>query len=356
MSEPSDLAELERAVGAVFEPDQTGRVGAFHFGNPHGEYTAAATEAAVFDLSERAQLELTGRDRQKFLHNFCTNEIRTLQPGQGCEAFITSIQGKVLAHVFVFAAPHGLWLDSVPGSEERIASHLTKYLITEDVEIHSRTAEWGELFVTGPEASGRLAALKLSVAALPPTGHLLDQSRGFPLAIRRVDFTGMPGYLLCAPRTELTGLWQALTGGGFRPAGMAAFHALRVEACMPLYGLDISEANFAQEVGRTSVAVSFTKGCYLGQEPIARIDALGHVNQELRGIRLAAGPLPLPGSAVLPLGDDREIGKITSSAISFSHDLPVALAYLKRNHFAPGTQVRVRTPDEEFPGVVYWCS
>ncbi len=139
------------------------------------------------------------------------------------------------------------------------------------------------------------------------------------------------------------------------PAGTAAFDALRTEAGFPLYGIDITDANLAQEVNRTAQAISFTKGCYLGQEPIARIDAMGHVNQQLRGIRLSAGPVPAAGTEVLTTdGDPRKIGQITSAAMSYGTNLPVALGYLKRNYDSPGLEVGVASSAATIRGEVFW--
>ena len=354
MADNSELAAVQQQAGGRYEPDQTGLDVAVDFGNPHAEYARAQSEAAVFDLSSRAQIELTGRDRQKFLHNFCTNDIRVLTPGRGCEAFVTNVQGKVLGYVFAFAGEDALWLDSVAGSEERIVQHLDKYLITEDVEFRSCTADWGELLATGPDAAERLGRLGLDVSPLPPFGHFPVHVDDLAVTVRRVDLLGTPGYLLGASRDHLAELWQRLVQQGVAPCGSAAFHVLRIEAGMPNYGLDISDANLAQEVGRTAQAISFTKGCYLGQEPIARIDALGHVNQELRGLRLEGGPVPIPGSPIVAAGSPREIGRVTSSALSYSRDLPVALAYLRRNYTSPGAQVLVQTAGGEIPATVFW--
>jgi folate-binding protein YgfZ len=138
-----------------------------------------------------------------------------------------------------------------------------------------------------------------------------------------------------------------------RPAGSLAFHALRIEAGMPLYGIDISEDNLAQEVGRTKQAISFTKGCYLGQEPIARIDALGHVNRELCGLKLSTGSAPPPGRAVNSEDGSKEIGSITSSVLSPLDNTPFALAYLKSQYLTPGTRVSIPIDDASIPATVF---
>ena len=309
----------------------------------------------MFDLSGWTQIEITGNDRVKFLHNFCTNDIRALREGYGCEAFITSVQGKVLAHVFVAARESALALFSVPGCAERIISHLSRYQISEDVTFDDRTAHRGLLMVVGPQTAVALANGGCDVHSLT---HRKHREFSFGLSnptIFRNDFLGLPCYLVSCAAEDAPGWWDKLKGAGAMPAGTAAFDALRIEAGFPLYGVDINDANLAQEVNRTAQAISFAKGCYLGQEPIARIDALGHVNQQLRSIRFSAGPVPSAGTEVLTAdGDPRKIGQITSSAVSYATNQPVALGYLKRNYDTPGLEVAVALSGGTIPGEVFW--
>ena len=308
----------------------------------------------MIDLSGWTQIEITGNDRVKFLHNFCTNDIRGLAAGAGCEAFITSVQGKVLAHVFVSARESALALVSMPGCAERVIAHLSRYQISEDVTFDDRTACRGLLLVAGPGAVPLLANAGCDLASLAHGKHREFSFGVSNPTIFRNDFLGLPCYLVSCAAEEVPGWWDKLKGPGAMPAGTAAFDALRIEAGFPLYGVDITEANLAQEVNRTAQAISFAKGCYLGQEPIARIDALGHVNQQLRGIRLSAGPVPAAGAEVLTAdAEPRKIGQITSAAVSYATNQPVALAYLKRNYDTPGLEVGVVVDGGTIPGEVF---
>jgi hypothetical protein len=324
------------------------------FGDPHQEYVAARSAAATFDLDGWTQVELEGEDRGKFLHNFCTNDVRSLTPGNGCEAFITSVQGKVLAHVFVYASANTLLLVGAPGGAERIIEHLSRYLISEDVTIADRTAERGLLFVTGPQAAIALFNLGAGAMSLGNGQHCRCTLGALDFIICRNDLVELPGFLLSCPAEQSARLWNTLDEAGGEKAGSAAFHALRIEAGFPLYGVDITDANLAQEVNRTAWAISFSKGCYLGQEPIARIDALGHVNQQLRGIRLSEAPVPPAGSEITSTGaDPRQIGRITSAALSFETNLPVALGYLKRHFDTPGLEVTVVVEERKIPAELF---
>ncbi len=279
----------------------------------HLQYAAATTAAASFELAHWTQVELTGNDRAKFLHNFCTNDIRGLTPGHGCEAFITNVQGKVLAHVFVYAHTNTLRLIGVPECAERIINHLSRYQISEDVVFTDRTNERGLLFVSGPQAAISLFNLGSGALSLKAGQHCDCAIGSLAFTICRNDLLGPPGFLLSGPATQTAQLRQALDEAGAQPAENPVFNALRIEASFPFYGLDITDANLAQEVNRTPQAISFSKGCYLGQEPIARIDALGHVNRQLHGIRLGEGPVPAAGAVVTTTdADPREIGQVTS--------------------------------------------
>lgn len=301
--------------------------------------------AHLFDLSTRTQIEVTGRDRVKFLHSFCTNDIKKLQPGQGCEAFVTNVNGKVLGHIFVFAERDSLWLESVGSAAATLLPHLDRYLITEDVQFTDRSSEFAELLLAGPPSTELLERLGLSVASLSRCGHLSHGSDALPLrSVRQVDWFDSPTWLLSIPIAQRDEVQRTLTQAGVQLGNNEEFHSLRIATGFPLYGIDITEENLAQEVGRTALAISFTKGCYLGQEPIARIDAMGHVNRQLCRLELSLGPLPSSGVPILdkPAPDGKPIGTITSSAWkSRGDDRPLALAYLRSGFAKSGTQVFV---------------
>lgn len=353
MSE-TPVLDLQRAIGGVLAPDAAANPRVLHFGDPHAEYHAARGSAALFDLSGRTQIELTGDDRQKFLNNFCTNAVAGLQPGQGCEAFLLNVKGRILGHVFVFATPDAFWLDTVAGQAESVIAHLDRYLITEDVQFHDRTDELGQLFLCGPQASDVLGQCDAQIEALKPYEHRTAHVHGEPVAVRRLDWLDVPGFQIIAPREPLARIWQWARDGGALPAGAAVWHALRIEAGFPLYGVDMTDDNLAQEAARTEQAISFRKGCYLGQEPVARIDALGHVNRELRRLRLEHEAAPPAGTVVLSADGRQEIGRVTSSAVSFQDNRSVALAYIRSGFTTPATAAAVQAGDGHIPATVEW--
>ncbi len=335
MPELTPFHQVEQAAGAIFGTwagwSLPGR-----FGDAAEEYGLARDAAVLFDVSHRAKLELRGADRVSFLQGFCTNDVAKLPEGGGCEAFVTTAQARILAWLHIFKLSDRLWLEADAGLATKIIEHLTHYAITEDVESLDRTRDLAELHVTGPRANAALSQVfGADFANLSP---LQIQELNFG-AVRcqlyRHDPLGQAGFDLLCPAETASELWQALVEQGVFPAGLEAYDMLRVEAGTPEYDRDIDESNLPQEVGRDAQAISFTKGCYLGQEPVVRIRDLGHVNRRLVGLKLA-GAEPVPaGSKVLSQG--QEIGKVTSSVFSPRLGSAIALAYVRQGHQDPGT-------------------
>jgi tRNA-modifying protein YgfZ len=348
------LREKQTQSGAVFASESTEGSVPLHFGSACEEYAAATTRAAVFDVGDRTRLELSGSDRHRFFHNFCTNDIKGLKTGKGCEAFVPNVKGRVLGHVFVDATASSLWIDADPAQAARLLPHLERYIINEDVQIVDQTADWGELFVVGPEAGERLRTLGVDVTGIENLEHRrleIDET----VRVRRFDVEPHRGFAICGPRERTADVWDKLREAGVRPAGLEAWTALRIEAGLPIYGVDISDENLAQEVGRTKTAISFTKGCYLGQEPIARIDALGHVNRELRSLRITGELAPPPGSRIFSDASvATHVGTISSSSVSFGGNSPVAMAMVRSNVVADGSQVFVEGPRAPVPATIFW--
>ncbi len=310
----------------------------------------------VVDCGDRTQLELTGRDRQSFLHNLCTQEIKRLAPGQGCEAFVTSVQGRCLGYILVFCTESAILIDTEPAQAAALLPHFEKYHITEDVQLVDRSQDWSELLLIGPSALdvlSRFASVR-DLAEVPEGakapdwatvlegdyGHTTIRSGDLPCRVRRVPMADAPCLSVSFERAHqddvANGLRQA--GGLFGEdpaAAAAAFEMARVEIGFPRYGWDITDRNLPQEVNRNERAISFQKGCYLGQETVARLDALGHVNRLFIGLRCAGDarrgdPLEVAGQSV---------GEVTSAAFSPRAESVIARAYLRSQYTQPGTIV-----------------
>jgi folate-binding protein YgfZ len=330
MPEHTPLYESAARAGAVFVDDSGWEVPG-HFRGADEEYTAARENAALFDLSHHGKVEVTGADAGSFLHNLCTNDVRNLAAGAGCEVFFTTAKAKVVAHGYLFHEGDAFRLDLAPGTAEKVLRHLDHFLISEQVEFADRTRELAQVHLAGPRAQ----------ALLPHAPA--------PRQVRRNDRLGVPGYDVLCPPGEAAPLWQALTGAGATPAGSQAFEALRIEAGTPRYGVDMDDNTFAPEAGRTAQAISYAKGCYLGQEPIVMARDRGQINRTLVGLALPEGPVP-PRTAVYR--DGKEVGHVTSSAFSPRSGAGVALAYLRRGSQEAGTAVEVDVEGRRLPAQV----
>jgi folate-binding protein YgfZ len=344
MPSPTPLHEITTQAGARFAKE-SGWLLPAHFGDPKGEYDAACREASLFDLSPRGTIELTGPEAQSFLHNLCTNDVLGLPVLSSCEAFFTNAKAKVIGHAYVYNL--GLandspcfWLDVEPGTVAKMMSHLEHFCISEQVEFADRSTEYAQLYLAGPRATAVLTEALQPRFSLPgrPNSIALDQVDSLLHQVRWQEPLGLPGFgLLCSP-SRAAAVWQSLVSAGARPAGMLAYETLRVEAGTPAYGKDFDEANLVMEVGRIGQAISYTKGCYLGQEPIVRARDLGHLNRTLGGLRLE-GNEPAGRGATL-LRDGNGVGNVTSSVASPRLGV-IALAYIRRGSQDPGTVLEV---------------
>ncbi len=299
------------------------------------EYAALTDGMGLVDLSDRTQIELTGEDRATFLHNFTTNDIRGLKSGHGCEAFVLDARGHVFGHLLVFCTPHSLVLDTAPGQSEKLVAHFNRYIIRERVEVGDRSEVWGELLLAGGEIESLLVELFETVPA-GRNNHTQVQFAGHPLWLRRVDLAGPRSFLLAGYCEAIDAASIALSAEGVASCSMEAYEAVRLEAGYPCYGRDITEKNLPQEVGRDQFAINLSKGCYLGQETVARIDALGHVNRFLVSVRFDGDVVP-PAGATLRSGDTN-VGDVTSAARSPRFKSPLALAYVRRGFESTGAK------------------
>jgi len=292
------------------------------------EYHALRTGCGVVPLAGWSSVTLTGADRQKFLNNFCTNDVKRLQPGEHCEAFITNVKGKIAGHGLVVCRDNELVYVTVPGQAAKVIEHLDRYIIREDAQLRDTTTERTYLFISGGD----------SVAVPADLGHWI-RWRIFDVEVCGLLEVAIDDLLVAKSRLE--GIYAVLSKTGTVPCSKAAFDAVRIESGMPLYDIDFNEDNLPQEVGRDEEAISFTKGCYLGQETVARIDALGHVNQRIAGVRFAASDIPAIGCELTTGGN--VMGRVTSATFSPTLNAPLALVMVRRPASALGTQLESTT-------------
>jgi tRNA-modifying protein YgfZ len=355
MAEQTPLHEMTTKAGATFT-EEAGYFIPAHFGDPAVEYQQARNGAVLFDQSHRGKVELTGPEAALFLHNLCTNDVTGMPVGAGCEAFLTTAKAKVVSHLYVFHlllhdGRPALWLDVAPGTSEKVIQHLDHFVISEQVEFADRTREFAQMHLAGTQAHHVLE--KALVDDVPELDDLQHMIRTFgsdaTSHVRRHSPLGLPGYDIVCLRGRAETVWQMLLRAGAKPAGHGAWEMLRVEAGTPAQGIDIDETTFAPEVGRTSPAISYGKGCYLGQEPIVMARDRGQVNRTLLGLKLPDGPVPHNS---LLFRDGKEVGRVTSSVSSPPRPFAVGLGYVRRGNQEPGTVLEVDVRGQRHPAEV----
>ena len=276
------------------------------------------------DRSDRERLVISGPDRAKFLHNLCTNDVKRLAVGSGCEAFVTSPQGRTLGLITILAREGSLLILADPGGLEFILPHFEKYGVFDDVAFKDEGESTYEIHVAGEQSPAWLTLLGAPSPGDRGFDHVSASLGGKFEVIARESPLGMPGFTLIGPLGNRPYLLAGLDRG---PLAGDALEGLRVEAGTPRFGRDFTVENLPQEIGRDSSAISFVKGCYLGQETVARLDALGHVNKILRGLDVRTGRVPEPGTPITVGG--QPAGVVTSSGRSPRCDRGVALAMVR---------------------------
>ena len=323
------------ARGAVHADDR-GVALPRHFGDPEAEYAALTRAAAVLDLGFRVVVEVTGPDRATFLQGMLTNDVAALAPGGGCPALLLTIQGRVTADVRVAALADRLLLDVDVRARDDLLRALDALLVADDVELVAPSEATALVAVDGP---GAAAALGMAAAAdLPRFAHVGGSVAGIPLRAVRASEVRGAGYVLHVPAAQVAGIWDALVAAGARPCGMDALEGRRVEVGVPRIGIDMGAKTLALEVP-VEDAISITKGCYLGQEVVARGTARGHVNRRLVPLVLT-GPAPAPDAVLVR--DGKDVGTLTTIARAFGAGTLAALGFVRREHWEAGTELAVR--------------
>jgi tRNA-modifying protein YgfZ len=288
-------------------------------------YRAMAGTCALVDRSERGKLALTGSEAKEFMQGQVSNDIEGLEPGTGCYAAFLTPKGKMLGDLRVLDTGDELLLDCERVALQELFNMIRRFKLGRDVELHKRTAERGLLSVIGPRARDVAGDVPAEEHA-----HRAAELGGRPVRLIATDL-GMD--VLCAAE-DLEAVRAALLGAGAVAAGEDAAEIRRVETGRPRYGVDLDESVIPQEAGLNERAVSFTKGCYVGQETVARLFYRGKPNRHLRGLRLDG---PVETGEPLVLGE-REVGRLGSVVESPVHGW-IALAIVRREA-EPGAELR----------------
>ncbi len=337
--EPLSLHFLHEQAGARFlEVGSREAVAAYADGQ--AEYDAARHAVALHDASYREFLRITGEDRASFLHGMVTQEVKNLPAATAAYAAMVTVKGAMVSDVRILKREADLLLDMEPGTGTRVREFLEKYLISEDAELHEATGEYALLRLLGPQVEFVLTAvLGAPFEALAPNALRQASLAGHPVLLVGNPSVEKHGVDVLAPRAELAAVWRALleAGGphGLKPLGFESLELLRVEAGVPRYGQDMGETTIPLEANLTH-AISYNKGCYIGQEVIARATFRGHMNRKLTGLLL--GDTEAAPGTELKVGE-KKVGWVTSVVRSPARGQRVALGYVHRDFLEPGTQL-----------------
>jgi folate-binding protein YgfZ len=344
MAKQSLLHGLHQSNGAVFA-ERDGWLLPLHYGDPAAEYRAVRQDAGLIDLGHRGLLQFTGPDRVAFLQGLLSNDVRALEPFEGQYAALLTQQGKIVADVRVLCSMRSFYLDCWEHLKATILAHLNRYLIADEVEIADRSPEYAMISLQGPKARALLQdVVGPADARLPQQAkqHSMIDLAGSATCVVYDSHTGEAGYDLIAPVGSLASIAAKLSdsgrGYGVCWVGEDALNVLRVEAGIPRYGVDFGADHLLLEVGIEN-AVSFTKGCYLGQEIVERIRSRGHVNKKLCGLAIEGGE-PVPAGETIRV-DAREVGTITSSVLSPRWQQAIALGYVHKDFWTANTEVEI---------------
>jgi tRNA-modifying protein YgfZ len=274
----------------------------------------------LIDLSSRAKFRVTGSDRVRFLNGQLTNDLRDAKPGQTIYACVLTAKGKLCGDLFVTSLEDAFLLDCHPALRESLLARLEKYAIADDVEFSDQTDEFG-LF----------HSLEVDI----PKGSLPEAT------LSRSNRFGLEGYDLLIPVTLKRVVPAVLKERVLEATEVETF---RIERGIPEWGHELNEDVIPNEAGLDKTAVSYTKGCYVGQEVISRLKSLGHVNRKLCGVQLVDGSL-LTGGHKLLNDSGQQTGFVTSAARSQQLGAWIGLAYVKRNFIQPGSRYRLHNPD-----------
>ena len=348
------LYETHQALGATFVEHFEDWQLVECFTNPHQEHCAVRQGLGVLDLSHRGRLRLTGSDRAAYLHRIISNDVEGLSVGEGNYATILTNRGKIIADMNVYVFEDSIGLETNAETTLGLYQELDKYLIADDVTIEDFTEHTGTIGVHGPKSAELLQEVYgFDVGDLPEYHSLIHEIDGKRIVCVRANETGEAGYNLCTAAESIERLWDTImTKGralGAEPVGLAALNSLRIEAGIPRYGAELDDSVFPGEAELEQV-ISFEKGCYIGQEIVARMKYRGHPNRLLRGFEIMSDTPPQSGDHLLD--GDKEIGWITSAVVSPTLGKTIGIGYVRSAFTDEGSRVEIEMSDSRVDATV----
>ena len=317
-------------------------------GSVESEYARLRRHRGRVDVAARGTIHVRGADAADFLDRMLTQKLAGFTAGNAASAFLTDRKGRIQAQLLLICTEDGIFIDVDVHQVDAVVSTLDEFLFSEDVQLEDVTAQWYRLGVHGPAAS---ELFDEPIASMHCASLTVEER---PVHVVRYDRIGSPGFIFFVRRDDAVAVWDALDCG---TSGWYAFNMARIEAGTPICNIDFGPGSLPHETSLVPECVSFTKGCYPGQEIVARMQHLGKPSQQLRGLRLKGDALPVAGSQVMGIEPDggmgQPIGVVTSSSLSpMLGSTPLAIAMLRTKKADVDTMVRVHDEGEPCDAVV----
>jgi folate-binding protein YgfZ len=322
------------------------------FGDVRKEQCFANEAVALIDKTYRAYITFSGPDRVRYLNAILTNDIKSLTPGGSNIALLLNPQGRILAEIETYALPERLFCVSYATIRARLIEWLDKYIIMDDVTLSDETEQFGTLGLEGPKTAEMVSELSATDFAALPDASSLDiairnpESGGSALPCRlsrRPAFSAssVAGAEFIAARKDLPALWKILQGAakkiGGGPMGYSALSAQRLVQGVPWFGYDFGDKQIPHEAGLQKSHISYTKGCYTGQEIVERVRSRGQVNRQRVRLRFADGATAVPETGTPLTLDGAEVGFVTRAARSYFPPGIFAMGYARKEGTAAAT-------------------
>ena len=351
----SRLHDHHTKLGATFE-EVAGWEMPAHYGAWVAEYQAVRQAVGLSDLSHRGKIRVTGDDRVKWLQGLISNDILPLQAGQGRYSSFLTHKGKMLGYFRVYALSDNLWVEDVGEVGDATFQALRKFLLYGTKAKMENCAEsWGLLLVSGPKTCATVnAAFGVEMSDLKPVSAIAAQIGGHASFVLRTEETGEDDLEILLPADALGTAWERLLKAGatygIKAVGGHAREALRIEAGLPKAGPDLNEEIVPPEANLEGKAFSLNKGCYPGQEVVARMDTYGNVRRHLVGLTVKGSAPPAKGAKLY--SGDREVGWVSSATISPQQNGVIALAFPLRDFSTPNTALTVEVDGARYDATV----
>lgn len=347
------LFDAQQSLGASFEQYREWEM-ADKFTDAVEEHLRVRSTVGLIDLSYLGVIKVGGNEGSQFLHGLVTNDIKGLEKGKGGRSAFLTGKGKVMALCRVLGLGDEYLIINDPHTHEKVFKYVFPFSYAGDFKVEDVSANYRTLSIQGPRALLVMKEICFEpVPALEEHEWIETIIAGQHVLVVRASHTGELGFDIMVSESGLQDVWDfILLKGAFHeiaPVGLRALDSLRIEAGIPVYGIDADDTNMMLELGLTD-AVSFTKGCYTGQEAVAMATYRGHVSKRLSGLHIAGETLPDPGDKIIK--DGKEVGQITSVIKSPSLGSVIAMGYVKYGSFDPGTKLEVQHKENSLPSEI----